>query len=334
MIDNRLRRPVFASGSGGFGGTPQAATQVTVMPPIPPPTGFTTTPGPGLVPQTFTDANGVQIDGFAPSFAPADIAAAAAAAISPAAAAAATPNASPASPVVPPVLASAVNASGQTQTAANVPAVTDFRIRLSPLVTATAFAEVLGPPGDGNLLNPLYATSGMLFPYTPQITVAQDVSYQDVAPVHSNMDYMAYTRTPSVTISISGKWTVQNQIEGVYALACLHFLRTVSKMYFGETANDPIAIKKRGTPPPILVLRGYGSYMFNNLRVILKSHTYTFNETMDTVLVTTAGGTARLPALFDIALTLVVQQTPNVMRKEFNLDQFRTGALLRQGGWI
>ena len=61
----------------------------------------------------------------------------------------------------------------------------------------------------------------MIFPYTPTINFTQAVSYMDLQLVHSNTDYPAYTRTPSVTISVSGKFTVQNQAEGAYALACL-----------------------------------------------------------------------------------------------------------------
>jgi len=202
----------------------------------------------------------------------------------------------------------------------------DMRVRLSPL--KTAFSQVLGAQGSNNILNPLYNTQGLMFPFSPQITVSQDINYDNVPLTHTNSDFLTYQKTPSVNISLSGKFAIQTTYDGYYALACLHFLRVVSKMYFGQ--SDP----NRGLPPPILLLNGYGSYMFNNLHVILKSHSYTYNEQMDTVLVSTAGGTARLPVLFDIQLTLVVQQTPRALRQDFNLDQFRTGALLQKGGWI
>lgn len=184
-----------------------------------------------------------------------------------------------------------------------------------------------------NLLAPLVNTNGLMFPYSPQITVEQTVLYQDINMVHTNADFLAYQRTPSVTISITGKFTVQTQTEGIYALACIHFLRVVSKMYFGQNYNGAPSTLS-GLPPPILLLNGYGSYMFNNLRVILKSHSYTYNETMDTVLINTAGGTVRLPALFDLSATLVVQQTPRAAKADFDLGLFRTGQLMLKGGWI
>ncbi len=225
-----------------------------------------------------------------------------------------------------------ISASGSSSSSGQV-SFNDTRLRLSPF--STAMTQILGPSGPNNILNPLYATGGLMFPYTPQITVTQDVDYQDMQLIHTNSDILAYRRTPSVQISLSGKFTCQTQIEGQYTLAAIHFLRVVSKMYFGAAnfQTSP-AFANRGLPPPVLLLTGYGTYMFNNLRVILKTHNYTFNEQMDTVLVQSAGGTARLPALMDISLTLVVQQTPNMLKNQFNLDLFRTGQLLQNGGWI
>jgi len=215
---------------------------------------------------------------------------------------------------------------GQTGSG-EAPAPNEMRVRLSAMVGQEE--TVYGPRGGDNLLSILHETNGMVFPYTPQIAFSQDVSYQELALTHTNYDISAYQRTPSVTLNITGKFTVQNQREGIYALACLHFLRTVSKMRFGR--QDPDA----GLPPPVLLLNGYGDYMFNNLRVVLKSHSYQFPEQMDTVLVEVAGGRARLPALFDLSITATVQQTPRAVREDFNLDQFRTGALMKTGkGWI
>lgn len=198
----------------------------------------------------------------------------------------------------------------------------DMRVRLK--------AQVPDLYGDG-IMAILKETNGLLFPYTPSIQVSQDVNYTEMAMTHANTNYHNYTNTPNVTIGITGKFTVQNQREGRYALAALHFLRTMSKMYFGET--DARA-GKAGLPPPVLLLSGYGTYVFNNIRVILKSHSYSFEDAVDMVPVTLSSGSARLPALFTVTLSLTVQQTPQAMRKSFSLDAFRSGALLEDGGWI
>ena len=195
----------------------------------------------------------------------------------------------------------------------------DFRIRLASLDTSIYTG----------ILVPLSSTSGLMFPYTPQIAFSQSVNYMDLQLVHSNTDYPAYTRTPSATISITGKFTVQSQAEGQYALACVHFLRAVSKMHFGETDTQA------GLPPPVLTLNGYGKYMFNAVRVILKSHSWTFDDQIDMVNIAVASGLVRLPALFSLSCELTVVQTPQRMRTQFNFNQFASGQLMQQQeGWI
>ena len=240
---------------------------------------------------------------------------------------------------------------------------TDTRIRLDALDTNTY--------ATSPIMQILTTTGGVLFPYTPSISFTQGVDYTNLQLVHSNTDYPAYTRTPSVTISVSGKFTVQNWREGQYALAVIHFFRSMSKSYFGE--NDP----KAGLPPPILVFSGYGNYMFNYLRVILKSHSWTFDDSVDYVpiqlspnlaavaaqvqsstdlfgiigatvagsgaqqlgnsnVASTGGGIAKLPSIFTLQCELTVVQTPTRMRNTFNFQDFANGALMQPStpGWI
>ena len=203
--------------------------------------------------------------------------------------------------------------------------VNDIRVRLAALYPNDVYAT--------GIMAVLNTTGGMMFPYTPQISFSQSVNYMDLNLVHSNTDYPAYTRTPSVSISINGKFSVQNQAEGQYALACLHFLRTASKSYFGET---DAATSKAGLPPPILVLSGYGNYMFNQLRVVLKSHNWSFDDSSDGIDIMIGSGRARLPSLFSIQLELMVVQTPQRMRQKFSFNAFASGALMSPGtpGWI
>lgn len=204
----------------------------------------------------------------------------------------------------------------------------DFRVRIRAQTPARQ--KVYGAAGSTNLLNILYDTNGMFFPYTPTISWNQAVEYDTMHFVHSNQDFMAYKSTPSTAIDVSGQFTVQNQREGEYLIACMHLLRTVSKMYFGQQ-NTALA----GMPPPVLWFSGYGTYMFNDLPVIVKSHSYSLDNTVDYVTINVAGGSVRLPSIITIQVQLVVQHTPTDMRTKFDLDQFRTGALLRSSkGWI
>lgn len=190
--------------------------------------------------------------------------------------------------------------------------------------------RIYGEAAPDNILSILHQTGGILFPYTPSITVEQSVDYKTIDLVHANGDINAYSRTPSVSIGVTGKFTVQNQREGEYMIAVLHFLRVVSKMHFGE--NDPNA----GLPPPILAFSGYGTYMFKSLKCVLKSHSYSLEDTVDYVDIKTEGGViTRLPSMLTVTLSLGVQNTPTEMRRTFDLSEFRTGALMRgRRGWI
>lgn len=210
--------------------------------------------------------------------------------------------------------------------------------------------------GIGGIMAPLITTDGMVFPYQPTITWQQDVQYTEMELIHTNQDIQAYKRTPSPKFSIDGEFTVQNQAEGKYALACIHFLRTVTKMHFGD--SDP----NRGTPPPVLLFDAYGAYMFNSLPVIVTQFSVSLPKDVDYVPVDVNSNTsglnslnqtgqwnkltesyfpatgsnsniAWLPALFNIQVQLTVQNTPARLRA-FKLEDFRSGALLQKGGWI
>jgi hypothetical protein len=187
-------------------------------------------------------------------------------------------------------------------------------------------------PNAGGIMAPLAQTNGMIFPYTPSIQFSQSVSYQETQLVHSNYDFASYTRTPTCTLSVTGKFTVQNQNEGAYALAAIHFLRTVSKSYFGEIdAKAGTA----GLPPPVLLFSAYGTYIFNRLRCVLKSHSWSYDEAMDTVPIIVNNNIVRLPAVFSITTELMVVQTPQRVRTQFSFEAFATGSLMEgDGGWI
>jgi hypothetical protein len=253
------------------------------------------------------------------------------------------------------------------------------RVRLRP--KPAVLSQILG----NGLMTPLINTSGMLFPYQPTITWSQDINYTNLETVHTNQDFYSYSKTPALKFSVEGDFTVQNQTEGLYALGCIHFLRTVSKMNFGQ--NDPNA----GTPPPVLLFDAYGQYMFNALPVIVTQFTITLPKDVDYVAIQASAlqntsfiippppsqllsqttqpitpqaaaqafaninqnqfsqynpaianvagnpanwvGYAWLPAVFNITVQLVVQNTPQRLRA-FNLGQFRSGYLLTQGTWI
>lgn len=207
----------------------------------------------------------------------------------------------------------------------------DYRVRLKPF-PGKAREDVLGPRSPDNILNPLWATNGLLFPYTPSIQFSQDVDWKNVDLTHTNYDTAAYSRTPSVQLSVSGKFTVETHEDGKYLLSVLHFLRVVSKMNFGK---EDAQTNKAGLPPPVLLFSGYGPYMFNDVRVVVRNHSYTFDDTVNMVeVVTGPGESIRLPVILQLSMTLQVVQTPRDQKDGFVLNDFRTGTLMKRGGWL
>jgi hypothetical protein len=188
-----------------------------------------------------------------------------------------------------------------------------------------------GTPNDPNILSILHSTQGVLFPYTPSIEWSQAVEYSQLSLTHANQDFVSYKNTPSTTIRVSGEFTVQNYREAQYMIAVIHFLRVVSKMFFGKPRpNYPT-----GMPPPVLTFSGYGNFMFNDLPVIVRDHGYSLGKEVDYVDVDLSGGTVRLPSLLSVSMSLTVQNTPKKLREEFNLNKFRTGELMtKKKGWI
>lgn len=213
----------------------------------------------------------------------------------------------------------------------------DFRVRLRAFPQSRN--AVYGDPDPANLMFPLHpeafaggfrGTNGMIFPYTPTINWSGGANYQTMATVHSNQDFRAYSHTPAQQFSISGAFTAQNPLEARYMLACIHFLRTVTKMRFGASKNV-------GLPPPVLLLSGYGRYIFNDLPVVVENYSLDYQAGTDMVPVSVPGdgGTpgAWVPVIQTISVTVTVQQTPDKLRK-FDFEKYASGSLMGDGGWV
>lgn len=139
--------------------------------------------------------------------------------------------------------------------------------------------KILVPPSyiqpataGGN--NELANLGGIVFPYTPQITVESKADYTSIAPIHTNYAQYFYTRSSVSPISISGKFTVQNDNDAAVYLSTMHLLKSLTKMRFG---SDPDA----GSPPPVCRLYAYGKYMFDNIPIVISSFRSEFPESVD-----------------------------------------------------
>ncbi len=140
----------------------------------------------------------------------------------------------------------------------------DWRVRIS---LADAAAILYKEPGGNPIMNPLIETSGMIFPYTPTITVTHSASYGTQTLTHSNYGQHFYNNSEVQDITISSDFTVQNAEEGQYLLAVIYFMRSCTKMFFGNGANA-------GNPPPIVFLNGYGSHYFPHVPCVVTNFTH------------------------------------------------------------
>ena len=149
---------------------------------------------------------------------------------------------------------------------------TDWRVRISlPGMNNSKLNEVYGA---SRILQPIVDSDGLVFPYTPTISINHSASYSEQALTHQNYQFLAYTNSKVSDITINGEFVVQNWIEAKYWLAAVHFLRSVTKMYAGD---NPYV----GNPPPILKFSAYGDYVFKNVPVVVKSFTVTLNKDCD-----------------------------------------------------
>ncbi|RZD43315.1 MAG: hypothetical protein CXT73_00970 [Methanobacteriota archaeon] len=207
----------------------------------------------------------------------------------------------------------------------------DTRARLS-LPQNSDILETKGGKINPILL-PLKKFHGIIWPYTPTINVSHQAEYGEYDITHSNYPTQYFSKSRPPNLQVSGPLTAQTAAEGHYMIACLHFLRIVTKMHFGM--ND----EKRGTPPPVLKFSAYGDLMFSNIPVLVRSFAYDLGQDIDYIDVETDSAEAgfndgfntKVPTMLNLVIDLVVQQTPSKLRTTFTMNDFKSGKLVKDG---
>lgn len=148
----------------------------------------------------------------------------------------------------------------------------DWRVRL----TLPTWPSFRGSP----VLKPLHDIGGMIFPYTPNISISHSATYSKMTPVHSDFVFHAYQHSDPGTITITAPMNVEDTNQALYWIGALHYFRAMTKMFSGP---DP----KAGNPPPIVHLNGYGSYVFKNVPVIVTNFSTSLNAECDYIPVNT-----------------------------------------------
>ena len=153
----------------------------------------------------------------------------------------------------------------------------DWRVRLS-LANWTSFK---GSP----VLQPLKDAGGLIFPYTPRINISSGATYSPIETVHSNYKFNAFKTSNPGTIKINAPMYVSDPTEGLYWIAMVHYLRSLTKMFSGSDS-------KAGNPPPIIMLNGYGNYVFKNIPVVVTQMEVSLDDKCDYIGVNVVGSAA------------------------------------------
>ncbi len=148
----------------------------------------------------------------------------------------------------------------------------DWRVRLSLADSASIFYKDTST--QNSIMAPLIETNGVIWPYTPQITVSHVANYSTAVLTHSNYSAHFYNNSDVNDITVTGEFTVQSVEEGQYLMAAIYFLRASTKMFFGQGTN-------MGNPPPILFLDGYGSHYFPHVPCVVTNFTHNLSNDVD-----------------------------------------------------
>lgn len=164
-------------------------------------------------------------------------------------------------------------AQADLQDATNFSLLEDWRVRLK---LAPGANYLYRQPGYKGILEPLIATDGVIFPYTPSISVSYAASYDSTSLTHSNYKVFQYQGSSVDNLQVTCEFTAQDTFEANYLLAVIHFFRSVTKMFYGKD-QDP----KPGTPPPLCYLIGLGNFQFNEHPLVVTNFTYALPNDVD-----------------------------------------------------
>lgn len=148
----------------------------------------------------------------------------------------------------------------------------DWRVKLR---LAPNSDYLYNAPNPG-ILSPLAVSGGVIFPYTPQIQTTYNAGYNTYDLTHSNYRGYFYQNSYVSEVTITATFTAQDTDEANYLLAVIHFFRSATKMFYGQSSN-----RYRGAPPPLLYLDGYGEFQFNRNPCVVQNFQYVLPQDVD-----------------------------------------------------
>jgi hypothetical protein len=176
------------------------------------------------------------------------------------------------------------------------------------------------------LFQQLKDTGGVVWPYMPSVTVSTKAEYSTIPITHGNYAQYSYKNSVIDDITISGEFSCETNEEGSYWIAATTFFKTATKMFFGQGAQA-------GNPPVICKLSGYGSSIFQNVPVIIKSFSVDLKDDVNYIRCEPSYDTADytwVPTLSTITVVVAPVYTRQGLR-QFNLQNYAAGQMIGPG---
>jgi hypothetical protein len=198
------------------------------------------------------------------------------------------------------------------------PLAEDFRVKLK--VPGDAVSSPM--TRDAPVNDPIT----IIFPYTPSITFDHKATYSAQTVMHSNFTQYFYQNSSVSPITISGKFTVENDTDAYYLSNAIAILRSVTKMRQGRDTNA-------GAPPPVCRLSAYGPAMLTDVPVVISSFKYDLPEGVDYYSIKESAVSVSVSS-FPVVSTITLICNPVYSRdemKKFNNKDWLSGILRSQG---
>ena len=191
----------------------------------------------------------------------------------------------------------------------------DWRVSISVPPSIGEGSEILAPLAISE--QGATKSAKMVFPFTPTILLGHSANYSQIAPTHTNYPFNAYENSQIDNLTITGEFFNENSEDAKYWVAVLHFLRSVTKMYYGD--SNP-----QGNPPPVCRLNGYGPHVLNNIPIVVQNFTTDLPADVDYIECVVDGHKNMVPVQCQFTVTVMPQYSRRSAAK-FNLNQFAKG---------
>lgn len=192
----------------------------------------------------------------------------------------------------------------------------DWRVKISvPSLSTFRSSPVLAPLANTG--------HNCVFPITPNINIVHQAVYDEFTPVHNNYPFPSYGSSRVDDIVIAGDFPVQTQEDGKYWIAAVHFFRSLTKMFYGESSN-------KGSPPPIVKLNGYGDFVLKDVPVVISNFSFEMPNSVDYIQIDSSTGYQMVPTKSLLSVTCKPIYSRSKVNT-FSLDDFVSGNLANRG---